>query len=844
MHIKHPDAIGYSNDLAKKVCEEWFTMICDLAAIIGKSALDQHDLDTLFAIFTKNASYLGIKSTMTPTASTRAVALTDFLETLSGFSNFKLLPGTLQISFTKRITLVFGANGSGKSSLCESLKLLASTEAPSRPLHNVRAAGTTVTDFNYKFSSDSTVQKWSLAAGYGPRHSTIKYFDTGIAIKNVKNSVEPGRVIELTPFKLHVFEWIKLLTTQLRTALQKAQQDNAAKLRKALEEVRECFAESEGRLLATINEKSLSSLKAEIKLGEAFTQYELLQERLVAAAELEKAASAEGLKLQKAGNRELDAFLTSIGILIDSADGLWTLQPVAKANSLSAKQEAQELLAKALIPEDGTLETLLSLLRIATTLCNFESAEHEACPLCRRELSEPEVTLFKRYHELLSGQLETELTTLRADLEKAENFCKAIIELDREEWDKSSTLPPDLLTDAKVNSELIICSCGLGEEPTDQAQKALASLKELSAKGRQLLEQKAKVIEIAENGTDQLKIELAKVRREIEPLEYAKLIATRLEALREVQRMADNAAFWDSKLTTFPQLLKRITDASKEAHEELVVSDFETRLNNEYLVLTEKPMNAFGVSLSRKGNDASVTLLSHIGGKEIAGVLSEGEQRIHALALFFAELETCPQSIIVFDDPISSFDYNYIANYCIRLRDFTLRHPDKQIIVLTHNWEFFVQLQTTINQARLNGHLAVQVLENCSMIGEYSENIEDLKTEITAILTIIAEPTKAQKEKLAGIMRRLVEAVVNTHVFNNQRHQYKQKSQAVSDFQHFTKLVPLEPTEATTLRELYARLSISEHDDPRNAYITTDKATFQSRYDKILAVEAAIISRK
>jgi wobble nucleotide-excising tRNase len=178
------------------------------------------------------------------------------------------------------------------------------------------------------------------------------------------------------------------------------------------------------------------------------------------------------------------------------------------------------------------------------------------------------------------------------------------------------------------------------------------------------------------------------------------------------------------------------------------------------------------------------------------------------------------------------------------LRDFTLRHPDKQIIVLTHNWEFFVQLQTTINQARLNGHLAVHVLENCSMIGEYSENIEDLKTEITAILTIIAEPTKAQKEKLAGIMRRLVEAVVNTHVFNNQRHQYKQKSQAVSDFQHFTKLVPLEPTEATTLRELYARLSISEHDDPRNAYITTDKATFQSRYDKILAVEAAIISRK
>ncbi len=81
-------------------------------------------------------------------------------------------------------------------------------------------------------------------------------------------------------------------------------------------------------------------------------------------------------------------------------------------------------------------------------------------------------------------------------------------------------------------------------------------------------------------------------------------------------------------------------------------------------------MAAFGVKLARKGADAAVTVLPQVGGKGIEGVLSEGEQRLHALALFFAELETCPQSVLVFDDPISSFDYNYIANYCARLRDF------------------------------------------------------------------------------------------------------------------------------------------------------------------------------
>ncbi len=58
---------------------------------------------------------------------------------------------------------------------------------------------------------------------------------------------------------------------------------------------------------------------------------------------------------------------------------------------------------------------------------------------------------------------------------------------------------------------------------------------------------------------------------------------------------------------------------------------------------------------------------------------------------------------------------------------------------------------------------------------------------------------------MAGKMRRLIEAVVNTHVFNHQRHQYKQRKHSVSEFHHYTKLVPLETAEATTLRDLYAK---------------------------------------
>jgi ElaB/YqjD/DUF883 family membrane-anchored ribosome-binding protein len=149
-----------------------------------------------------------------------------------------------------------------------------------------------------------------------------------------------------------------------------------------------------------------------------------------------------------------------------------------------------------------------------------------------------------------------------------------------------------------------------------------------------------------------------------------------------------------------------------------------------------------------------------------------------------------------------------------------------------------------LNQAGLDSQLSVQVLENCAIVADYSEKINDLKADIEVVLKSAGEPTKAQKEEIAGKMRRLIEAVVNTHVFNHQRHQYKQKSQVMMAFQCFTKIVPLLPTEAITLRDLYSRLSITEHDDPRNAYVNTDKAMFQTRYDKICAIEAAIEGRK
>ena len=290
---------------------------------------------------------------------------------------------------------------------------------------------------------------------------------------------------------------------------------------------------------------------------------------------------------------------------------------------------------------------------------------------------------------------------------------------------------------------------------------------------------------------------LAALIAEVTQLEYAFAVRARLSNLEQALFLSQMVDWWTGALPQFGPIPRQITEASKKAYEHLIVTDFELRFGNEYLALAEKKIEDFGVALASKGVDGTVTLAPTIGGKPIESILSEGELRLHALALFFAEVETSGHSVVVFDDPVSSFDFNYITNFCERLRELASSHPAKQILVLTHNWEFFVQVQLTMNQGGLDGQLAVFVLEGCQLVRSYSEELRDLKDQIDSILTLQREPTASEKCDLAGLMRRLIEAVVNEHVFVNQRSNFKQKTQQMSAFDKFTKVKPLLPAEVS-----------------------------------------------
>ena len=76
---------------------------------------------------------------------------------------------------------------------------------------------------------------------------------------------------------------------------------------------------------------------------------------------------------------------------------------------------------------------------------------------------------------------------------------------------------------------------------------------------------------------------------------------------------------------------------------------------------------------------------------KLSGVLSEGEQRVVALAYFLAEARIAPTKVgLIIDDPVSSLDHRWAEKIAERLAALA---RDRQIIVFTHSIAFLIEAE-------------------------------------------------------------------------------------------------------------------------------------------------------
>ena len=126
----------------------------------------------------------------------------------------------------------------------------------------------------------------------------------------------------------------------------------------------------------------------------------------------------------------------------------------------------------------------------------------------------------------------------------------------------------------------------------------------------------------------------------------------------------------DTVLRTFQGLLRSVTDAMKDTTRGILNTNFESAFQRECQLL-----NCPSVRLEFPGRQAATLRHKSVGANYRLGeVLSEGEQKVIALADFLAEVSMRPSTApVILDDPITSLDARRVDEVADRIVNLELR---------------------------------------------------------------------------------------------------------------------------------------------------------------------------
>jgi len=315
------------------------------------------------------------------------------------------------------------------------------------------------------------------------------------------------------------------------------------------------------------------------------------------------------------------------------------------------------------------------------------------CLYCRQPLATEAAGLLRKYRTYCNN-------TLRSELDSAQQAIETI----RREFQQGL----DLVDVERRLNESIGNGNGLDADKAQRLRAYLAKGKTIreSLDGKRALEWRAQVAEasdalkILRDSQEQNAALLTDLKQRQDKRQEAlrerqgKLLDVesrlKLQSLMPAVEKAVEQAKWADKAKIqqrkIPSLLRSLTETSKAASEQLLNRDFGRLFKDECASL-----RAPAVTLLFPGRQGQVTRKKSVsaGEHKPSDVLSEGEQKVIALADFLAEASLKPPAPVIFDDPINSLDYKRMTEVVNRI---VLLSETRQVIVFTHNIWFATEL--------------------------------------------------------------------------------------------------------------------------------------------------------
>ena len=320
------------------------------------------------------------------------------------------------------------------------------------------------------------------------------------------------------------------------------------------------------------------------------------------------------------------------------------------------------------------------------------------CVLCQQHLESDTTRRLTRFEEFVTSAAEREVRAARDAYELLlGDLEKLIVSINGTE---------ETLSDLRIEDEYLAEAVEKTLSLADQRRTAIIEALANGTDPGELadLPSNSKEVEIL---ADQLTVRAEGHRKGTSESQKVALVAE-LEELkaRQTLRKHEEALLSEierkKKIAAYGQCLedtdtRSITTKSTAVTKEVVTQQLKTAFKEELYRLKFRHVE---VELKEAGGQSGSfyheLILTRAPGVELPKVVSEGESRCLSIAAFFAELSTSDEpSAILFDDPVSSFDYKWRESVARRLVD---EAKKRQVIVFTHDIVFLLLLREFAEQ--------------------------------------------------------------------------------------------------------------------------------------------------
>ena len=796
-------AKDYLKDFASSQ-EGWMKILIQ-EVIDTNGNIPQERLDKIFDSFINETS---IPESVYAVSSTNIPKQKILLQTLKHVSGVGALSENQEIKFSDSVTVLYGLNGSGKSSYFRILNELCGGNQKKDILQNIYGEPADLKPIkvsgSYKVGNDvKPITDWNPQKGAIPDLQHVKVFDSSY-LNGLLSPRTPDEAV-VYPLGIHLFSYLtKVLDDYSKKVSQLIENERhnipVINTENLQEEYKNVFINRFKFSQSQIN--SISSLYDYKETDES----ELLKSE-DEAKELQQINYDDKIKLLKQQNDSFSDFVNKIKSISSKLTEYhkeiiqgFDVLSLAKAKNEMTIQNSEVL---ATLPKSDTKEWKSFIQAGQDYSKIIGSNEPKICPYCHQELkTDDSLAIVQAYANFLNDTSETELKAANKKIneirDNIKNLDVSIIMSDL----LKDCLKDFLDIDSKINSFKIAKKTLLDAKSGDESNITIPDFKnELEKINIDISSNKEKIDNLEASNSDK-ENRIRQLNEIISKLRQKKSLSKQKD---EINRYFDIFSKIDTLSAKQSQFrTTKITNLANRANNELLTSSLEQRLVNELNSLGRKDIKVTLQTNGGKGNCNTQLILK--GKHKVTDILSEGEQKAVGLAVFFAEIQD-DNAPIILDDPTNSLDHRIISKLVNRLFSF-----DNQIILFTHH-QFLIDLlgfnkkghfcdkygeQTCGKQ---NKHVFVyQIDESINTKGIiYKFNSRNSTTMISKIESEINLITSNDLKDIPKNMRKCVEYLIDEKILKEQLLRKYSTGQTIG----WDKLKEVNPSESNVIEKLH-----------------------------------------